>query len=272
MYLPPRRRRTSRRLRCWPTTWACSLCSASPRACPKQRTPSPRPPEVLADAPGEASPPLHVTPPPVGRGIVNESAVGWISLPVPLLIAIGAHTLRTQLCPSLKNCPSPLPLLPGYPLLAPRRAREPHTGDGGGGGGMCGLRSCGKKTVLCTPGGRARTAVGARTRWAAACARALCGAQTARCGGGRVCGRPLPPCYQSSCASSILSYATGYLISLSSLLSAELLLRAGLLAADRCARASRPVVSRTAVCCFRIPRVKAEAAAPHENKTRTSRS
>jgi hypothetical protein len=30
--------------------------------------------------------------------------------------------------------------------------------------------------------------------------------------------------------------------------------------------------SRTAVCCFRIPRVKAEAAAPHENKTRTSRS
>ena len=131
MYLPPRRRRTSRRLRCWPTTWACSLCSASPRACPKQRTPSPRPPEVLADAPGEASPPLHVTPPPVGRGIVNESAVGWISLPVPLLIAIGAHTLRTQLCPSLKlpQSATRLPLTRTAP-----RARAPHRGRGRGRG------------------------------------------------------------------------------------------------------------------------------------------
>ena len=131
MYLPPRRRRTSRRLRCWPTTWACSLCSASPRACPKQRTPSPRPPEVLADAPGEASPPLHVTPPPVGRGIVNESAVGWISLPVPILIAIGAHTLRTQLCPSLKlpQSATRLPLTRTAP-----RARAPHRGRGRGRG------------------------------------------------------------------------------------------------------------------------------------------
>ena len=132
-----------------------------------------------------------------------------------------------------------------YRLIAPvrypatpyshRAAREsPTQGTGAGAGGCADCALAVKKNVLCTPGGRRARSV--RTRWAAACARALCGAQTARCGGGRVCGRPLPPCYQSSCASSILSYATGYLISLSSLLGC-----CSALAADRCARASRPV-------------------------------
>lgn len=44
---PLPRRHTSRRPRCSPTTWACSLCLASPRACPRRMAPSPRPPEVL---------------------------------------------------------------------------------------------------------------------------------------------------------------------------------------------------------------------------------